>query len=90
MEAIVGRFRHLFSDKTGKCKGDPIKIQLKPDATPTIQPPRRVPLHYRDRLEKEIQEMLKQDIIEGPLEIEEPGTCISNLVITDKKGSDRI
>ena len=29
--------------------------------------------------------MLRDDIIEGPLELEEPGTYISNLVITDKK-----
>ena len=29
--------------------------------------------------------MVDEDIIEGPLETEEPGTYISNLVITDKK-----
>ena len=29
--------------------------------------------------------MLRDDIIEGPLELEEPGTYVSNLVITDKK-----
>ena len=29
--------------------------------------------------------MKSEDIIEGPLDIEEPGTFISNLVITDKK-----
>ena len=34
--------------------------------------------------------MLKEDIIEVPIEIEEPGTFVSNLVITGKKGSDNI
>ena len=29
--------------------------------------------------------MSKDDIIEGPLEIEEPGTYVSNLFITDNK-----
>ena len=29
--------------------------------------------------------MVDEDIIEGPFEIEEPGTHISNLVVTDKK-----
>jgi len=29
--------------------------------------------------------MLKEDIIEGPLETEEPGSYLSNLVITEKK-----
>ena len=50
-----------------------------------IQPPQHIPLHYVERLQSEITKMSKDDIIEGPLEIEEPGTYISNLVITDKK-----
>ena len=29
--------------------------------------------------------MVKEDIIEDPISVEEPGTFISNLVITDKK-----
>ena len=36
-------------------------------------------------LEIELTNMLRDDVIEGPIEIEEPGTYISNLVITDKK-----
>ena len=34
--------------------------------------------------------MKEEDIIEGPITIEEPGTFLSDLVITDKKGTDRI
>ena len=34
--------------------------------------------------------MVKEDIIEGPIEVKEPGTFLSNLVITDKKDTDRI
>ena len=60
------------------------------DAVPIIQPRRRIPLHCVDRLESEIKKMLDEDIIEGPLDEEEPGTFISNLVITDKKGTDQI
>ena len=80
----------VSSDSTGKCIGDPIKIQIKSDAIPVIQPARRIPLHYLPRLENEIKQMLKEDIIEGPIAIEEPGTFLSNLVITDRKNSDRI
>ena len=43
-----------------------------------------------DRLNIELDKMLKGDIIEGPISIEEPGTFLSNLVITDKKDTDRI
>ena len=84
MQALTNTFPWLFQDKTGKLKGHPIKIQLHPNAMPTIQPPRRIPVHYMEPLEKELN-MIRDDIIEGPLEAEEPGTYISNLVITDKK-----
>ena len=42
-------------------------------------------MHYQAALKKEIRNMVTDDIIEGPLYKEEPGTFISNLVITDKK-----
>ena len=90
MERIRNEFSDVFSDKTGKVKGTPIKIQVREDAVPVIQPPRRIPLHYLDRLETELEKMKAEDIIEGPIDIEEPGTFLSNLVITDKKDSDRI
>ena len=42
-------------------------------------------MHYINPLKKEIEQMLNDDIIEGPISIEEPGTFLSNLVIADKK-----
>ena len=80
----------FFSNATGKFKGKPIKIQIREEVVPVIQPARRIPLHYIDRLEKELQKKFKEYIIEGPIDIEEPGTFFSNLVIIDKKDSDRI
>ena len=90
MEKIRQEFSDVFSDVTGKVKGAPIKIQVREDAIPVIQPPRRIPLHYMERLEAELKKMKSEDIIEGPLDLEEPGTFLSNLVITDKKDSNRI
>ena len=55
-----------------------------------IQPPRRVPMHYGERLRQELEKMKEEDITEGPINIEEPGTFLSNLVVADKKGTDRI
>ena len=33
--------------------------------------------------------MKSNGIIEGPIDIERPGTFLSNLVITEKKGTDK-
>ena len=90
MQELVHQFPDVFTDKTGKFDGKHIKIQISEDVTPIIQPSRKIPMHYLERTKAEISKMLEENIIEGPLEVEEPGTFIRNLVITDKKGSDRI
>ena len=84
---------NLFSNKTGKCNvGGPIPIQLKdPDQIQTNVPRyRRVPLHYAAKFDKEVERLRQEDIVEGPLEVEEPGTFISNVVLTDKKDSEEV
>ena len=90
MKAMISQFPSVFTDVTGKFQSEPIKIQLKLGMSPVIQPPHRVPMHYQERLRQELEKMKEEDIIEGPITIEEPGTFLSNLVITDKKGTDRI
>ena len=83
MNWVAEEFKPLFQG-IGWYKGSPIQIQVKPGARPVIQPPRRIPLHYREPLEDHLAELLEQDVIEGPLQEEERGTWISNLVITAK------
>ena len=82
---LTDQLPKFFEDRTGKFEGEPIKIQSKPNAVSMIQPTRRIPTYDIEPLEAEIKHMIQDDIIEGPLELEEPGTYISNLVITDKK-----
>ena len=92
-EAIVKEFPKLFTDKTGKCiVGGPIPIQLKEPGRIQERVPRyrRVPLHYADKFDAEIARLLEEDIIEGPLEVEEPGTFINDVVLVDKKDSDQV
>ena len=54
MKRLVEDFPKLFTDNTGKVKGPPIKIQIRKDAVPVIQPSRRIPLHYMERLKSEL------------------------------------
>ena len=72
MKDLTDQFPKLFEDRTGKFKGEPIKIQVKPNAVPIIQPTRRIPLHHIEPLEAEIKHVIQDDIIKGPLELEEP------------------
>ena len=38
----------------------------------------------------EVFRMKDEDIIEGPIEVEESGTFVSNVVLTDKKDTDQV
>ena len=91
MDNLRKRFNKLFSDRTGKFKDDIITIQYDKDAVPEIQARRRIPLAHMDRLKDELEKMIDEEFIEGPLSEEEEGTCISNLVLNEKKdGSGKI
>jgi hypothetical protein len=83
MERIANSCKEVF-EGIGKYKGDPVKIQVEEGARPVIQPPRRIPLHLREPLRLHIEELKEYGVVEGPLEEEEEGTWISNLVITGK------
>ncbi len=87
MKALMKRHPKAFSSKTGKYTGPPIKLHYPAEYNPHIQPNRRIPLHYVDLAYDELQRLIKDDVYEGPIEVEEPGTFINNLVITDKKNS---
>ena len=84
MGEIVKEYQDIFGG-VGKYEGPEVKIQLKEDVIPVIQPPRRIPLHYVQPLKDHLKELVEEDVVEGPLTEEEEGTWISNLVITDKK-----
>ena len=84
MDEMAKEYEDIFQG-IGKYRGEPVKIQLTANVSPIIQPPRRIPLHYVQPLKDHLAEMIKEDVIEGPLAEEEEGSWISNLVITDKK-----
>lgn len=48
----------------GKLKNVELRIHLKPDAIPVAQKPRRLPFKLREHVEKEVQRLLTNDIIE--------------------------
>ena len=84
MEKVAKEYKEVF-EGIGKYKGPPVEIQVKEGVRPVVQPPRRIPLHYQEPLREHIQELLEAGVIEGPLQHEEEGTWVSNLVITGKK-----
>ncbi|XP_053403234.1 uncharacterized protein K02A2.6-like [Mercenaria mercenaria] len=57
-------------------------LHIRPDATPVINPPRRVPEALREKLKQELNRMEKEGIVE---KVTVPTDFVNSLVIVEKK-----
>mgnify|MGYP001557088947 CR=1 FL=1 len=80
---IIGEFKDVFSG-LGMLKGVKHTIQLKDNAKPVIQPPRRVPVAVRQPLKDELDRMIDLDVIE---KVNGPTDWVNSLVIVMKKNN---
>ena len=70
-------------------KGDPMKIHLKPDATPfALNTPRQIPYAFRDAVKDELQSMVDQGIIKQCGD--EPSDWCHPMVVVPKPKGVRI
>ena len=80
-------FPQLFHG-IGKLKDRQVKIHIDTSVNPVAQKPRRTPFHLRGKVEKELDELLKLDIIE---KVEgEPTPWVSPIVTPPKKDGKEI
>lgn len=63
IQNIVIKHKGVFIG-LGKCKDKQIELVIDELIEPVLQPQRRIPYHSRDKLEKELEKLLKEDIIE--------------------------
>jgi len=66
-----------------KMAGIKVKLHLDPDVEPVVQPHRRIPFHYREWLDKELQKFEQQGVIER---VTEPSPWVSPITIAEKPG----
>ena len=82
---IVKNFPDVFSG-VGKLKDYQLKLHVNKDVKPLAQPLRRLPFGLREKVDKKLDELLKEDIIEevhsGPTE------WVSPLVVVPKPDGD--
>ena len=67
------------TDGIGKLKDHQVKLHVDTDVKPIAQPHRRIPFHTRKALEKELDSLQQQDIIEpvtGPTPWVSPVVCV--------------
>ena len=78
---IVKSFADVFSG-VGKLKDYQLKLHVNKDVKPVAQPFRRLPFGLREKVDKKLDELLREDIIEGVPS--GPTEWISPLVVVPK------
>ena len=61
---VLDKYPEVFKDELGTLQGTRAKIHVDPQATPRFFKPRSVPYTLRDRVEKELDRLLSEGIIE--------------------------
>jgi len=76
VEKLAQKHPELFAG-VGMLKNHQVQLHIDPNVKPVAQPHRRIPFHLQKMVEKEIQILLEQDIIEP---VEGPTEWISPIV----------
>lgn len=84
-EMVLSEFNDVFRG-VGLFKGE-CSIRIDGDATPVVNPPRRVPVALRDKLQLELERMEKADVI---AKVTEPTKWVNSLVIAEKPRLDKL
>lgn len=72
-------------EKIDTIKGFIVDIPIKPDASPVVQPYRRVPVALEEAADAKIEELLEQGVIE---KVNGPSKWISPMVVVPKQDGD--
>ena len=86
MEEIVSKFPKVFKGLGRATKVPPIQIEVDPSFPPVQQKLRPIPIHYKEKLKKHLQELVQEGVV-TPLQCENGTGWIHNVVITAKKWS---
>ena len=82
IQDIINRHKTVFEGE-GKLNNQKVKLHIRDDVQPVVQPQRRIPYHMRKKVSTELTKLVNLDIIE-PVQ-DQPTPWISPIVCTPKK-----
>ena len=82
-ESLEAEYADVF-EGLGEINGVQHEIQIDPNATPVVHPPRRVPVAFREPLKEELNRMENLGVIK---ECTEPTAWVHSLVVAKKKNN---
>ena len=82
IQEIINKYSTVFEGQE-KLNNQQIKLHIRDDVNPVMQPQRRIPYHIRQDVSKELKKLQDQDVIEKVTN--QPTPWISPIVATPKK-----
>ena len=90
IQNVLAKRPENFSNTLGKHKSYKVKLHTDANVKPVVTPPRPTPYHLKERIDKILEEMINNDVIEEH-PVGEPAPWISNAVYIPKpNGSLRV
>lgn len=83
IDEIIQEYKEVFTG-VGKLKGFSVKLNIDEKAIPQAQPQRRVPFHFRKKVNAAVKELEHEGIIE-PVPEDSPAQWVSPIVAVPKK-----
>ena len=80
LQQILSKYPHNFED-LGKLKTHKIKLHMDTSIKPVVETQRTVPYHLQQQVDKVIEDMTKNDVIEEHPMLE-PAPWISNMIVS--------
>ena len=75
-ENVLKEYADVFGDDLGRMEGK-VYLETDPNVTPTVSPPRRVPLSIKGKLKREIYRLTERQVISP---VEEPTDWVSSMI----------
>ena len=85
IQDILAKFPENFRESLGKHNNYQAKLHVDPSIKPVVTPPRPTPYHSKERVDKILQEMIVNDVIEEHPR-DEPAPWVSSAQIVPKSG----
>ena len=82
---IKEKYANIF--KGLGCLSQPYHIELDPDITPVVNPPRKIPVAIKDCLKVELEDMEKQGVIR---KVDSPTDWVNSTVIVEKPNTGKL
>jgi len=64
LEALLQEYKDLFNNELGKYKNEKINLKLAKEANPIFVKPRPIPLAFKEKVSKQLEELEKKGVIE--------------------------